>query len=60
MDTLNSIPIYGKATCTIIKSTITMNCAKTKSVNTSPRFDETALVGVLVFGLFDFLSLGTG
>jgi hypothetical protein len=37
-----------------------MNCAKTKSVNTSPCFDETALVGVLVVGLFDFSSLRIG
>src|SRR3954453_13116075 len=47
IDTPNSLPIEGSATCTIVKSITTMNCAKIRRANTSDRReDEPALVDV--------------
>jgi hypothetical protein len=38
--TPNSLPIEGKATCTIVKSTTTINCAKVMRANTMGSRDE--------------------
>jgi hypothetical protein len=47
IDTPNSLPIEGSATCTIVKSITTMNCAKITRANTSDRREEEpALVDV--------------
>jgi hypothetical protein len=49
-DTPNSLPIEGKATCTIVKSTTIMNCAKVMKANTTDNCDEErALVAAVVF-----------
>ena len=47
-DTLNSLPIDGKATCTIVKSTTAINCTKAISANIIDSCDEEPTLVVIV------------
>ncbi|MGN6821336.1 MAG: hypothetical protein ACTHJ7_00920 [Candidatus Nitrosocosmicus sp.] len=57
IDTPNSFPIEGNATCTIVKSTITINCANaTRDSTIDDLLEEKLALGDIEDELFDFSS----